>query len=295
MEVHYGDRMMAAADNLSDQKSHIYCLVLSSAGIEYELVRTGFGSQIRVKQSDVEKAVCSINAYLEENPDPAKNDKNAGFDYRGSYAGIWAALFLLVWHVAIVSGNDLNRFIPVFGASADKIINGELYRCVTAMLLHADALHLAGNMAAIAIFGSAVCSIAGWGVGWLMILFTGIAGNFINAVCYQTAHISIGSSTAVFGCIGLLCAHQVFKKMSVPGRRFSAVIPVAAGLALLGLMSSGSRVDITAHLFGFSAGLVFGSGWSLFVKRMPSTGYQCISLLSGILIIMISWLRALWS
>ena len=103
--------------------------------------------------------------------------------------------------------------IKHYGSSASQIIDGEHYRTITALFLHGDVLHLIGNMAGIALFGTAVCSITGWGVGWLMILFTGSIGNLLNAYFYQAGHRSIGASTAVFGCIGFLSACQFMVKM----------------------------------------------------------------------------------
>lgn len=287
--------MIIAAAHLSDQQAHDYGLVLSATGIQYELMRTGSDSQIRVEESDVEKAVNTIKAYLEENPDsgcsPLLPER---FEYRGSLSGVWVAVFLLSWHAAMISGNDLNLFIQACGASADKIMNGEIYRCVTAMLLHVDIFHLVSNMAGICILGSAVCSFTGWGIGWLMILISGILGNLINAVWYQTDHMSVGASTAVFASMGLLCAHQFCRRIiSAKDGISRAFIPIAAGIALLGFLSSGTHVDITAHLFGFCAGLLIGGGWSLLIRRVLPAAYQIGSLISCIVIIAASWLKVL--
>ncbi|MFC1817426.1 rhomboid family intramembrane serine protease [Thermodesulfobacteriota bacterium] len=172
------------------------------------------------------------------------------------------------------------------------ILDGQYYRTATALMLHANGLHLAGNLLGIALFGTAVCSVTGWGVGGLMILMSGIAGNFVNAALYRTGHISIGASTAVFGAVGFLAAHQFFKKVSLPGQHIKAWLPLGGGLALLGLLGSGQHVDLTAHLFGFGSGIVFGLGYGLLIKHPASTRYQIASFLSVVSILTVAWRAA---
>ena len=153
--------------------------------------------------------------------------------------------------------------------------------------------HLAGNIAGIAIFGSAVCGMAGAGVGSFMILVSGMAGNLVNALLYETGHLSVGSSTAVFGAIGILSAHQSIRKFRLPAQRLRAWLPVAAGLALLSILGSGKHTDLTAHLFGFMAGILIGAFYTTVVKRPAAKIYQASSLLIVLGILVLSWTRAL--
>ena len=51
-------------------------------------------------------------------------------------------------------------------------------------MIHADLLHLVGNMVGIALFGAAVATLCGWGLGWLMVLVSGGLGNALNAVFF---------------------------------------------------------------------------------------------------------------
>jgi len=159
-------------------------------------------------------------------------------------------------------------------------------------MLHADSLHLMGNIAGIAIFGTGVCTIMGWGMGWLMILVTGMLGNLMNALLYESGHISVGASTAIFGAIGILSAHQFFKKFKQSGQKIKAFLPLASGLALLGILGSGANSDVMAHLFGFLAGILLGSLYSLLVKRPKTKEYQAGSLLLTVCVLAMAWLRA---
>jgi membrane associated rhomboid family serine protease len=108
-----------------------------------------------------------------------------------------------------------------------------------------------------------------------MVLLTGALGNLANAALQLPGHRSIGASTAVFGAIGLLSAFQFWSKFRRPGHRLKAWLPLAAGLALLGLLgASGERTDLMAHLFGLLAGLLLGSPYILFIHRPLPERYQ---------------------
>jgi membrane associated rhomboid family serine protease len=182
--------------------------------------------------------------------------------------------------------------VKAYGSSAAHILNGEVYRTVTALMLHSGPVHLAGNMAGIAIFGTAVCRLAGWGVGCLMVLMTGIIGNLANAALLQYGHISIGASTAVFGAVGILAAHQIYAKIRMVGRRKKAWVPLAAGLALLAFLGSGKHTDVTAHLFGFMAGIGLGLLHAFYVKSFIDNRRQAYCLVVAVGIIALSWLSA---
>jgi membrane associated rhomboid family serine protease len=159
-------------------------------------------------------------------------------------------------------------------------------------MIHANVLHLAGNLLGVAIFGTAVCTITGWGVGWFLILVTGIAGNLLNAVLHKTGHLSVGASTAVFGAIGILASQQFFKRFRLPGQRMRAWLPLGGGLALLSILGSGKHTDLTAHLFGFMAGIILGALYGALVKRPAASAYQACFLLIALSVLIVSWMWA---
>jgi membrane associated rhomboid family serine protease len=181
--------------------------------------------------------------------------------------------------------------VEKYGASAELILKGDMYRCSTALFLHGDYMHLLGNMAGIAFFCTAVISVMGIGLGWLMIVCSGITGNAINALFYQSHYISIGSSTAVFGSIGILAAYQCTRLLKEKGFHIhmKALLPMGAGITLLGLLGSSEHSDVTAHLFGYLSGSLFGFLYSLFVKHQLSESFQSLCLFITVLILAISW------
>jgi rhomboid protease GluP len=278
--------------NISEDDAGTYQLVLSSTGISHHVRKRGYGWEIRVKDTDYEKAVIAVEQYLKENPEIQKTEDPLYYKYQSTYTGIWVSILLIAFHVAMTISDNSDVFIKTYGSSAFHILHGELYRSVTSLMLHADPVHLMGNIAGIAIFGTAVCTIMGWGMGWFMVLVTGMVGNLMNALLYESGHISVGASTSIFGAIGILSAHQFFKKFNRSGQNMKAFLPLACGLALLGILGSGANSDVMAHLFGFSAGIVLGTLYSLFVKHQIIKEFQAGFLLLTVCLLALAWIKA---
>lgn len=260
--------MITIIDQLSRERADTFSLVLDSAGIGNRVIRSDNGFHIDVPESLAGPAQDAIRCYQKENPIaedwvPANNPLVT----RLHLSGIAVALLLLTVHLAIYSSVLPEDYITVFGADSRRILNGEPYRCVTALWLHADDAHLAGNMAGIALFGTAVTGFTGPGVGWLMILASGFLGNWFNAYVYKTGHLSIGASTMVFGAVGLLCSLQVNRSLRT-GRGWKRIfLAMGGGLALLAFLGTSARSDVGAHLFGFLAGILFGGAHGLWTGR----------------------------
>jgi membrane associated rhomboid family serine protease len=164
-------------------------------------------------------------------------------------------LLLMAIHMVCIRLNIHDRIIYQYGASALFILQGETYRAITALFLHADARHLLGNMAGILLFAAPVITLSGYGIGCFILLFAGTLGNLFNAYLYRTAHLSIGASTMIMAAAGLLAAFQFTIKRPF---RFNNLFPVFAGALLVALFSHGERTDVWAHLFGFICGLFAG-------------------------------------
>jgi rhomboid protease GluP len=275
----------------SHERINLLILILSAANVPYAVVKSADGWGIWVKDTHLEKATQKIDAYFRENPVLPPEPHAPLTPSRPTTTGIGAAALLLLVHAAVTHYQTQDTVIATFGANADRIVSGEFYRAVTALMLHSGPVHLIGNLAGIILFGTAVCSLTGSGPGWLMILLTGILGNIANAVFYQTAHLSIGASTAIFGAIGILTAIRFRQKNSPAGWKYRAWLPLAAGLALLAMLGTeGAQTDIMAHLFGLLSGLFIGTAHAYFIWRPLPKRYQngCWLVTGGILAI--AWL-----
>jgi len=284
--------MVALFINLSEEDANTCLLILASAGIACRVTRQPDTWTVWVLPADSEKALAEIERYFLENrevPDGA-DTRSTGITHQ-AHAGIGAALVLLAGHLFMIHHGGISFFAEKYGASAASIVNGELYRTVTALMIHADSVHLAGNMAGLALFFTLVCSVQGFGVGSFGILASGALGNYATALLYRSAHLSIGASTAVFGAVGILIVHQTFSSFRVATRRFRAWLPLGGGLCLLGLFSQGEHTDILAHLFGLGSGLAIGCIYECMVKKPPGAPFQYLFLSLTLAVILLSWLR----
>jgi len=285
--------MLQLFANLSAEQANTCSTVLASAGIAYRIRTDPHGWAVWVEAGQYDAAYRAMAAYFRENrKDPFpdhRGDASAPPSNARFAEAMFAALFLFAWHMGFHWFGTQETVVRSFGASAGAIGAGEIYRAVTALMIHADGAHLAGNMLGIIIFGAAVTGETGWGLGWLMILVSGIVGNLVNAGMYQSGHLSIGASTAVFGAIGILAGYQVIRRRRQKGRRITAWAPLAGGLALLGFIGSGENVDIGAHFFGFAVGVGMGAGYALFFRRAPGRMVQAVSLLLVFAVIGLAW------
>jgi len=279
-------------ENLTQKQTDICALVLSSSRVPHRITKNKDSWDVWVEQSHYERALESMELYFRENRNalPDFREKNVEIRKDTIISGIIVSIMLLLWYILVQNAGDVKEVINRFGASAVKILDGEYYRSVTALMLHKDEVHLAGNMIGLFVFGTAVCSVTGWGVGWLMVLISGVAGNLTNAFMYESGHVSIGASTAVFGAIGILSGYQGFKNKRTPKKMKKAWVPVACGLALLGLLGSGGiEVDIMAHLFGFFCGILLGSLYALLIKNPPGKIFQWLSATTVVAIVFLAW------
>jgi len=285
--------MWVLFENLTRTQANLCALVLSSSAVPYWIRKHRIGWDVWVAESRYNSAREAMALYFQENRHDGSETEalpefapvRAGVSVSGVVSSLIVCVMLAVWYVRVQHGGDDPEIIHRFSASAVNILDGEYFRSVTALMLHRDLAHLAGNMAGLMVFGIAAGVLAGWGCGWLMILISGMAGNLINAFMYESAHVSIGASTAVFGAIGILAGYQGVRVKQTTRRFKTAWLPLAGGLALLGMLGSGDvSVDIMAHLFGFFCGILLGATYGWRFLYPPSEIFQtlCAALASGI-------------
>jgi len=148
------------------------------------------------------------------------------------------------------------------GANSSLLLidGGEWWRPFTAMFLHSDLIHLAGNL----IFGSVFVLLAARTLGpliaWPLIITSGLAANIITAAYhYPDPFQAIGASTAVFGALGLITGAGILTRRPTHQRLASLLVPLAGGFALFGWLGlGGPGVDMLGHAAGFASGVILG-------------------------------------
>jgi len=243
---------MAPTRRLADE----WALVLTSEGLHPAIQRTRDGFDIEVPEAERERADAALCSYALENPPrppaqevPPPTNLVAG------------ALLSLVWIAFFRVTGPRDPTVEWFArgsADAASIIAGEFWRASTALTLHADLGHALGNALAGTLFIGSVFGALGIGLGFASVVCTGVLGNLANAAFHSAQHSSVGASTAIFGAVGMLAALSVgrHRRLGIAGRR--ALAPIAAGLALLAMLGTSERADLSGHIFGLIAGLLLG-------------------------------------
>jgi membrane associated rhomboid family serine protease len=284
--------MVKLIEQLTKQQADHIVLVLSSAGIPYRAALSGSGWQIWVPPAAEAHAQQAIASYATENLPESTEIKTQAPERLFQASSLWAVSLLAAVHVAIGYHDVKQRMIDLYATSADAITaSGEFYRTVTALGLHADARHLLGNMAGIALFGSLVATAFGTGPGWLLILLSGIMGNAASALLHGSGYVSIGASTAVFGAIGLLVGRAAVRRHRQAQNRRKVWLPLGGGLAFLAMLgATGQQVDLMAHFFGFCAGLLLGFLASYFNRYFIGRPSHIVCLTLTTALIVWAWL-----
>src|SRR5690606_35044892 len=127
-----------------------------------------------------------------------------GYGLPGTF--VYAALLLFMFVVVRQAPFGFD-WLGAGRLEADAVRGGQWWRPLTALTVHVEFGHVAGNVAVGSCFGYFVARYAGPGGGGLAVLAAGFLGNLVTAYLQAGTHRSIGASTAVFAALGLLTAY----------------------------------------------------------------------------------------
>lgn len=273
-----------------------WSLALESRRVPHRLRQQGRGWIIETPAWYAEKAAREIGLFLGENHDQPRAPEPP--QPQRSDAPTWAAMTGLILFFSLVSrpwpslGLYPQHWLDLGLALSRLLLDGQWWRAATALSLHADAAHVAANAVVGGVFAGLLCRELGSGLGWFLILVSGVFGNVANALVQNQDHGSIGFSTAVFGAAGILSGLRAAGR----GLNFRGfAVPVAAGLGLLAMLgTAGENTDLGAHLMGFAAGLALGLTAGLGLGRLgtPSARLELGLGFVAALIVPAAWLWA---
>jgi membrane associated rhomboid family serine protease len=245
-------------------------LVLSSVHIPYQLIDDGMSCALVVPAEHSARAAQELQLYDEENP-PVVAKPRKQIVYQDAVPGV-AAYALVVCLVAGMAGYSFfgSDWLAAGRVDGTLIRGGEWWRTITALTLHADLRHLLGNLLFGIFFGVFAGRLLGSGVTWLVVVVAAALGNTANTLLLDSAHRSIGASTAVFATLGLLAGYVWRGRLMAQDRWSTRWGPVVGGLALLMFTGTGDEnTDIGAHLMGFVCGFAAGMILTL-IGGMPA-------------------------
>ncbi|QWV99456.1 rhomboid family intramembrane serine protease [Geomonas nitrogeniifigens] len=269
---------------LSMRQARLWALVLESRYIECRLEPGPRGWQLWVAPENYDAACRELHLYVEENRNwppflPPVHPMKENTLPTLSILVLLATFHNLTNLDLKILGHYPVDWLAIGNAHAGLILQGEWWRLVTALTLHADALHLISNLAIGGVFIVYLCRDLGSGLAWTLLLASGVCGNLANAYIQLPSHTSVGASTAVFGTVGILGALTMMRYRHHLRRRWP--LPIAAALSLLVLLGTeGERTDLGAHLFGFLFGCLFGFAAELLVGHVGRPGRLANALLA---------------
>ena len=247
----------------SRQQADQWSLVLRAVDIPSVIEFEEQSWVIKVSPIHEKKALGEIAAYMEENSDwpPYRPKKRVQLPILTKYQPPTILMMgaLVILYVMTGPWADDSKWFSEGAVSGKQILEqGQWYRLVTGLTLHADIVHLVGNVITGGVLVHFLCRLLGYGLGWFLILASGIIGNFINILFHGNPHNSVGFSTAIFGTIGILSGYQAVSKKSAALKEI--LLPLAAGAGLLAFLGTGGpRTDLGAHFFGLLTGAVLGA------------------------------------
>ena len=283
------DRFGALAD--AEQRS----LVLAAVGIQTYLIADADGVRLCVAPPEAVRARHELACFERENT-PARRPR---FPTRAALRRIEGALLyaaVLLFFFAAERRHFLSiDWLAAGAANAGRILDGQWWRTITALALHADLGHLMGNLAFGVVISLLVAEVLGSGLAWLGVLATGALGNALDALVHPADHTAIGASTALFGALGILSGYARRSRI-VPWRGgLRRWAPIGAGIMLLTFLGIGDEhTDVGAHVAGFSIGVAIGFALAHADRRVPqgARAQRIYGLLAGGLFAL-AWLLAL--
>ena len=155
----------------------------------------------------------------------------------------------------VLSGFGVDTMTLVrYGANVGSLVkNGEVYRLISYMFLHAGIFHIFFNMYSLYIVGPRVEDFFGKWKFLLIYMISGISGGLLS-VAMNGEVVSVGASGAIFGLFGALLYFGYNYRGYIGAIIRSQILPIVIYNLLLGFFISG--IDMWGHVGGLIGGII---------------------------------------
>ena len=171
-----------------------------------------------------------------------------------------------------------------FGAKYGFLIaDGEWWRFITPVFLHASLIHIGFNSWVLFDLGPAVEGLYGPQKFLVLYITTG-AASFIASFLWNPNVPSVGASGAIFGLIGVMIAYGYRNRRGAGDAVRNMFVRWAVYMLMFGLIMPG--IDNAAHIGGLAAGIAFG----YLVSDLPEltqTGIQMWKLFRAVAVLVV--------
>jgi len=163
--------------------------------------------------------------------------------------GLWLVGFIIP---------PLGDWINAYGVGWNLLITeGEYWRLVTPIFLHAGFGHILFNSFSLVLFAPGLEQMLGKIKFLFAYFFAGIAANILTVIVEPNPmYMHVGASGAIFGLFGLYLFIIFFEKHLINPQDAKLILIIAViGLVMTFLRAN---INIAGHLFGFIAGFALG-------------------------------------
>jgi len=157
-----------------------------------------------------------------------------------------------------------NPLLDTLYFSGENIRRGYFWTPITSLFIHADLMHLIGNMVFLYIFGGALEKEVG-SAKTMLAFFLGGALSFILSLYFYGYDVKmVGASAAIFtlASIVMLIKPLKFSWIFLMPLGLVAILYFIYNLLAVYYLTSNVGIGYWGHIMGFLIGLPFGISWS---------------------------------
>ena len=160
--------------------------------------------------------------------------------------------------------------------------HGAYYTLLTGLFIHADPVHLSGNMLFLYVFGNSLEDEVG-AFNTALVFFTGGILSFIISIPFYPGAKMMGASGAIFS---LMAALLLVRRPGYSVQFLSPIGPLALFYLIFNIMAVKNamrgNVAYISHIIGFIIGMFFGVQWN---RKWKESLFFTLALLIGYIIL----------
>ncbi|HWL11962.1 MAG TPA: rhomboid family intramembrane serine protease [Ureibacillus sp.] len=164
------------------------------------------------------------------------------------------AINFIVYIITMVP--NLGDEVFYTGMSVNYLIDdGQWWRVVTSLFLHAGFMHVLFNMFSLFLFGPELEKIAGKARFLTIYFLAGIFGNVATFVLQDGMYASVGASGSIYGIFGAFAALVYYTRRTMPQLK-QVIMPLIIISVIITFISP--NINVAGHIGGLITGFLLG-------------------------------------